>query len=148
MGLNLSSRQSSADMINRGPTIGGVITTHSTWRWVFLFNVPCGVFLIILIFFVWPRTRTAGMIKWRQLDLIGCMLYLAASVLVVFALQQAGSGAYAWSSPTIIGCLVASGVAALLFAFWIWYLSHRERSILPLFPARIVNHRVMLANML
>lgn len=132
----------------RGPLVGGVICTHSTWRWVFLFNVPCGVFLIILIFIVWPKTESAGKIKWRQLDLIGCLLYLGASVLVVFALQSAGAGTYDWDSATIVACLVAAGIAAVLFCFWIWFLSRKERTILPLFPARIVNHKEMLANLL
>lgn len=95
--------------------------------------------------FAWPQTRTAGKISWRQLDLIGCLLCVAASVLLVFALQQAGAGAYAWSSPIIISSLTIAAVAAIALGLWIWYLSSGTRLFAPLFPARIVN-RVIASN--
>ncbi|KAI5307058.1 hypothetical protein KEM56_005236 [Ascosphaera pollenicola] len=75
-----------------GPTLGGVIVTHSTWRWVFWFNVPCGGFIIILMLIFCPNFDTFGKIKWTQLDLLGCALYIAVSFLPIYALQQAGAG--------------------------------------------------------
>ena len=96
--------------------------------------------------FAWPQTQTAGKISWRQLDVIGCLLCIAASVLLVFALQQAGAGAFAWSSATIIASLTVAAVAAIALGFWIWYLSSGTRRFAPLFPARIVLHRVLAAN--
>ncbi|MCJ1476256.1 hypothetical protein MMC13_004922 [Lambiella insularis] len=126
-----------------GPTLGGVITTQSTWRWIFLLNVPCGLLVVALILIAWPRTRAVGKISWRQLDLIGCLLCVAASVLLVFALQQAGAGAYASSSPVIIASLTVAAAAAIALWFWIWYLSSADRGIAPLFPARVVLNRVI-----
>lgn len=131
-----------------GPTLGGIITTQSTWRWVFWFNIPCGALILVLTLIAWPDMHTAGRLSWRQLDFFGCLLYVAASCLLVFALQQAGAGTYAWSSSTIIACLVVSGIAALVFGIWIWYLSAKERAIAPLFPARIITNRIMLSSIL
>ncbi len=49
-----------------GPTLGGWITQHISWRWVFLINVPVGVVLTFLILNLLParldtrRERKAG----------------------------------------------------------------------------------------
>ncbi|KAL9622620.1 MAG: hypothetical protein Q9160_003117 [Pyrenula sp. 1 TL-2023] len=115
-----------------GPTLGGVITTQSTWRWVFWFNIPCGIVIIVLALIAWPKMYTAGRLSWRQLDFLGCFLYVAASTLLVFALQQA----------------VIAGIASVIFGVWIWFLSSKERTFAPLFPTRIITHRVILANIL
>lgn len=131
-----------------GPTLGGVITTQSTWRWVFWFNIPCGVFIIVLALIAWPKMHTAGRLSWRQLDFLGCLLYVAASTLLVFALQQAGTGTYSWNSATIIACLTVAGIASVIFGVWIWFLSSKEKPFAPLFPTRIITHRVILANIL
>ncbi|OQN98776.1 hypothetical protein B0A48_15445 [Cryoendolithus antarcticus] len=127
-----------------GPTIGGVITTQSSWRWCFLFNVPCGVFAIAVMLATWPKQDIAGRITWSQLDFIGALLIIGTTVLTVFALQEAGSDTYAWSSPTIIGCLVGGAVAAVVFGTWIWFLSKTPRKISPLFHTRVIKDRVLL----
>lgn len=95
-----------------------------------------------------PNFQTPGTITWRELDILGCVLYLAASVLAVFALQQAGAGAFPWRSAAFIVCFVVAVLASVALAVWIAYLSRKERLIKPLFPARIVTHRVMLATIL
>ena len=76
------------------------------------------------------------------------MLYMAASVLPVFAMQEGGTGALSWDSAGFILCMVFAGLVFITFATWIAYLSNREHCVAPLFPARIVTHRVMLASIL
>lgn len=132
-----------------GPTIGGVITTQSSWRWVFLFNVPCCAFVIALMLVSWPHTVSPGGITFRQLDLVGCLLFMATAVLLVLALQEAGAGTYAWNSSLVIACLTISGLSAIALTVWIWYFSKPgSHRISPLFPARILRHRIILANLL
>ncbi|KAI5288131.1 hypothetical protein KEM54_005452 [Ascosphaera aggregata] len=131
-----------------GPTLGGVIVTHSTWRWVFWFNVPCGGFLIILMLIVCPDFNTFGKIKWTQLDIIGCALYIAVSFLPIFALQEAGAGTFQWSSAPSIVCFVFTGLCLIGLCFWIPYLSNRKGNISPLFPAHIAISRVMVSTIM
>lgn len=126
-----------------GPLIGGVITTQSSWRWVFLLNVPCGVVLLVVIFFSWPNKRGLTHISWKQLDYFGAFLFLAASILLVFALQEGGTGLRPWDSPTIIVCLVFSIVFFVGFAGWISYFTYRPKSLSPIFPAYLLTRRVM-----
>ncbi|PWY68668.1 MFS general substrate transporter [Aspergillus heteromorphus CBS 117.55] len=130
------------------PTIGGVISTHSTWRWVFWFNIPCGGLILIIMLLVCPTIHTPGNITWRQLDVLGCALYLAASVLAILALQEAGAASFAWDSAAFIVCFVVAGLATCALAAWVVFLSHRQRSVAPLFPARILGHRAMLMTIL
>lgn len=125
-----------------GPILGGVISTQSTWRWIFLLNVPVGVVALVLILFAWPTVTSAGKIPLKHLDFVGAILYLVASVFFVFALQEGGSGVYAWNSPTIIAILVVGLCCGLIFAVWIWFASKHSKSISPIFPSHFFTHRV------
>ncbi|MEU9130885.1 MFS transporter [Kitasatospora sp. NPDC048540] len=40
-----------------GPTLGGLLVTHASWRWAFWINVPIGLFGILAGWFLLPRTR-------------------------------------------------------------------------------------------
>lgn len=98
--------------------------------------------------FAWPKSQSpaAGKILWHELDVIGCLLSVAALVLLVFALQEAGAEAYAWSSAIIITTLTISAVSAVALYFWIWYLSRAKRFFEPLFQARVVAQKVLGGN--
>ncbi|KEQ86265.1 MFS general substrate transporter [Aureobasidium pullulans EXF-150] len=38
-----------------GPVLGGVITSNTTWRWVFWINIPCGVLVTVCVAFLFPN---------------------------------------------------------------------------------------------
>ncbi len=57
-----------------GPTLGGIITDQSTWRWIFFINIPVGILAVFLNSIVvedppWVKQR-----KSRGLDYIGLSL--------------------------------------------------------------------------
>src|ERR1700685_1380116 len=66
-----------------GPVLGGLISQHLRWGWIFLINVPVGVitFVIALAYVRESRAEAAT----RQLDIPG----LATSALALFALTYA-----------------------------------------------------------
>ncbi len=95
-----------------GPFIGGFLTDNLSWRWVFYVNLPIGIaaFILVKVVMIEPLEHR----HTHRLDWAGLMTMLGWSGLLVFALESAGRD-YAWTSPLIIGCLVAS--AALLVTF-------------------------------
>ena len=57
-----------------GPTLGGYLTIHYGWRWIFFVNIPVGIFAVIVNFFVvqdppWEKAKQKR--KTRGIDYIG-----------------------------------------------------------------------------
>uniref|UniRef100_A0A093VGU8 Multidrug resistance protein 3 n=1 Tax=Talaromyces marneffei PM1 TaxID=1077442 RepID=A0A093VGU8_TALMA len=144
----MPDNDSLADMETRGPVVGGIITTYSTWRWVFWFNIPIGGTILVFLLLFCPDFKYRGRITWKQFDFFGCLIYLASCTLLITALQEGGSGSISWTSAAFIICVILAGVIFTCFAAWIAYLSRRKHSVMPLFPMRIVTHRIMLSTIL
>lgn len=133
-----------------GPVLGGIICDRTTWRWIFLLNVPCGVLIVLVILLSWPdsidkRSLSLHKVSLTQIDYVGTILLMAATVLLIVALQEAGTATFSWSSSVIIGLLTASGISVLGLVGWICFLENveRESSITPTFPFRFLRQRVM-----
>ncbi len=94
-----------------GPVVGGLISQHVRWGWIFLINVPVGVitFAIALLFVRESRAESAT----HQLDVPG----LVTSALALFALTYAliEGGVKGWTSPLIIGAFALAAAAAAGF---------------------------------
>lgn len=134
-----------------GPILGGAISGNTTWRWIFLVNIPAGLVAMALIAVAMPNyfplhglsgtpRKLYTQAKVAKLDLPGCVLLLAAIVLMICALEEAGIR-FAWSSPMIIAFLVIAGVLFIIFFIWQWIITRREDEREPLFPWRFVTNR-------
>ena len=133
-----------------GPVLGGGITERSSWRWIYQYNAPCAVFGIAILIVCWPKERSKSersakisLGSLARVDWLGAVLLLAASTLLVFALQEAGSASYDWSSAVIVATLGVSSVCWVAFFGWIFWLSfgsqiYQTRAI---FPFRIAVSR-------
>ncbi|OBT66624.1 hypothetical protein VE03_03890 [Pseudogymnoascus sp. 23342-1-I1] len=130
-----------------GPILGGVITSNTTWRWVFYLNLPPCVFIILLVIFIFPANSGPLPITVETLSYIdypGATFSLAGSILLIFGLEQGGSG-YPWSSPVIINAFTFGGISLLALAGWEAFISRKSQptSMLPVFPAQLVTRRVL-----
>jgi EmrB/QacA subfamily drug resistance transporter len=118
-----------------GPTIGGWLVDVSTWRVIFLINIPIAAVTLLILM------RLGGMHQKRRedlkVDVWGAILGTAGLGLVVAGfIEQPQLG---WSDPLIIGAFV--GGAALLGAF-VAYELHTPMPMLPLRLFRLRNFRV------
>jgi hypothetical protein len=114
-------------------------------QWVFWINVPCGAFIVVFVFFIFPSTTgkfTAS--NLRQIDVLGVFLSLGAAITLIVPLEEGGQ-AYAWSSILIIFLIVASVIFWAAFAVWETWLTGRgnKTRFLPIFPMRMLSSRVI-----
>lgn len=64
-----------------GPTLGGYITEHMSWRWIFYLNAPICFFALMMILIVIPASQKIP----RKLDYIGTLLmFLGIGCLQIF----------------------------------------------------------------
>jgi len=105
-----------------GPFIGGWITDHISWHWVFYVNVPFGIASLVVLATVLPSAgrRQASI---RDLDYLGIVLFTAGVVPFMLGLTNKGnpnsSGQLpGWTDPNVGGLIVLGLVilAAFLFA--------------------------------
>jgi EmrB/QacA subfamily drug resistance transporter len=116
-----------------GPFLGGFLTDHVSWHWVFYVNLPIGIAALAVIATVLPAIgRTAG--SARDIDHLGIALFTAGVVPLLIGLSNRGiadtSGRLpGWLSPEVGGLLLAG--VALLVAFLV-VEAHAREPIIPL----------------
>jgi EmrB/QacA subfamily drug resistance transporter len=107
-----------------GQVLGGVLVEWTSWRAVFLVNVPVGLaaaFLAPRVIAVPARERAPGQAgpgvpqRGRRLDVRGAVLITAAVALAVFGISQ--GDVLGWTSPLVLGAaVIAVGAAACFVA--------------------------------
>ena len=117
-----------------GPTLGGFITDNLSWNWIFLFNVPAGIPVFLLIARTFPQIRPE--IEKRSPDYPGMATLTLAMVPILLALSWGGVQ-YAWSSPQTIGFLAFGLAMAAAF------LVIESRSDAPVMPLDVYRHRTV-----
>lgn len=90
-----------------GPPIGGALVEASSWRWVFLVNLPLGVVALMVARRRLVESRASG--RRRVPDLRGAALLAAALAFLTLGLIKGPD--WGWASATVIGSCVAAAVA-------------------------------------
>ena len=90
-----------------GPTLGGLITAHLTWRWIFYVNVPLGVLGLLAARRLLPGSATRSR---EPLDGRGAALLAVGLAILTLSLSLGQE--WGWASVRLLAC-VAAAVAAL-----------------------------------
>ncbi len=98
-----------------GPTAGGWITDHLSWRWVFYVNMPIGLIALGVLIFLMPSLHRA--VQNPKIDFVGAALLILGTVPLLLGLTWGGSQ-YAWNSPQIIALLGGSVIALVAFILY------------------------------
>ena len=96
-----------------GPVLGGVIAQYLHWSLIFWINLPIGAIAYLMTNDILRRLPRHE--RPHKLDVIGAVLMVVATVALLLALSW-GGGMYPWGSMEIVGLLVGSAVAWVLFA--------------------------------
>jgi EmrB/QacA subfamily drug resistance transporter len=93
-----------------GPLVGGVITEHLGWEWIFFVNIPIGVLAVVLTEL---RLVNVAAQDPQRIDLPGLATFSGGLFLLIFGLIRGNPEG--WGSTTIVASL--AGAAVLLLAF-------------------------------
>ncbi|MEV3908993.1 MFS transporter [Streptomyces canus] len=112
-----------------GPLIGGSLTEHISWQWIFWLNVPLGVALLPLARLRLAESHGTG----ARLDIPGTVLASGGLFGIVYGLVRGPSDG--WTDSVVLLALFAG--AALLAAFVLY--STRAKN--PMLPMRLFRSR-------
>ena len=97
-----------------GVVVGGVIITYTTWRWIFLINVPIGIFATAWAYFTLKAVIPPG--QRGSFDLPAAASFTGGLLSLLLGITW--GLLYSWTDLTTMAALALSPVIFALFVVW------------------------------
>jgi len=114
-----------------GVLLGGILTNALSWNWIFLVNIPVGIAVLVLCFYLLPSDNVET--SKERLDIFGACTVTLSLILAVYAIVNGNVAG--WLSSDTLGLL---GISVVLMAIFI-YAQTKVKS--PLMPLGIFKNR-------
>ena len=117
-----------------GPLYGGVLTSFTSWRFIFAFEL-LGVFAIFAL--MSALSESTPRLRWRDMDYVGIVLSIVSLVVLVLGILLLGSPPN-WA---LVPVLVTVGVV-IFAAFLLWQRRRARHGVEPLLDVSLLRNRL------
>jgi len=93
-----------------GPVLGGLLTQHLGWRWIFYVNLPITVLAVLVTLRAVRESRDP---RPARLDVAGMLAFTLTAGMLTYGLIRAGDEG--WTEGTTLALLATSAVTAVVF---------------------------------